>query len=480
MKFGTSGLRGLVGDMTDAACAAWVSAFLVHLERQDARPAAILVGRDLRPSSPRIARACLGAIRARGLAAVDCGALPTPALALEAMARGAGAIMVTGSHIPADRNGLKFYRPDGEMTKADEAGVLAAMADPAPAAVRPDGAWAREEAGPGAASPGARWRARAAALAAPGALKGLRLGVWLHSAVGADWLAEALAALGAEVAAFGRSSDFVPVDTEAVDARTAASLAERVHEGRLDALVATDGDGDRPLLLDETGTLVRGDALGLLAARALGADAVATPVTASSALERTGWFCRVARTRIGSPFVIEAMSSLAAAGARLPAGYEANGGFLLGAASQGPGGALAALPTRDALAPLLAILAQARSAGTPLSRLVASLPPRATASDRLTEIDPVAATGLLAALAADAGLRAAAGAAAGSAAPVGFDLLDGVRIMLAGDEILHLRASGNAPELRIYAEAAAAPRAAALVAAGRGWAAAALAAARGA
>jgi hypothetical protein len=34
--------------------------------------------------------------------------------------------MVTGSHIPFDRNGLKFYRPEGEITKADEAGILAA------------------------------------------------------------------------------------------------------------------------------------------------------------------------------------------------------------------------------------------------------------------------------------------------------------------------------------------------------------------
>ena len=36
--------------------------------------------------------------------------------------------MVTGSHIPFDRNGLKFYRPDGEITKADEAGIVAALA----------------------------------------------------------------------------------------------------------------------------------------------------------------------------------------------------------------------------------------------------------------------------------------------------------------------------------------------------------------
>ncbi len=34
--------------------------------------------------------------------------------------------MVTGSHIPFDRNGLKFYRPEGEISKADELAILAA------------------------------------------------------------------------------------------------------------------------------------------------------------------------------------------------------------------------------------------------------------------------------------------------------------------------------------------------------------------
>jgi phosphomannomutase len=471
MKFGTSGLRGLVSDMTDAACAAWVAAFLDHLARLGAAPEAVFVGRDLRPSSPRIAAACAAAARAAGLRAVDCGALPTPALALEAAACGAAAVMVTGSHIPADRNGLKFYRPDGEMTKADEAGVLAARADPAPRAARPGGV------GDGAAAARARWRARAAALAAPGALGGLRVGVWLHSAVGADWLAEALSGLGAEVTALDRSDVFVPVDTEAVDAATAARLAGFVRDNRLDALASTDGDGDRPLVVDERGSVVRGDALGLLAARALGADAVATPVTSSSALERAGWFGRVVRTRIGSPFVIEGMARLSAEGARLPAGYEANGGFLLGASTRGPaGGLIDALPTRDALAPIVAALSQAAASGSPLSRLIASLPARATASDRLPAIDPSAAARLLASLAADEALRAAAARAALGGAPTGLDLIDGVRMTLSGDEVLHLRASGNAPELRAYAEAADPARAAAMTAGALAWAAGRLAA----
>ena len=51
------------------------------------------------------------------------GPLPTPALALAAAQRGAAGLMVTGSHIPDNRNGIKFYRPDGEISKADEEAI---------------------------------------------------------------------------------------------------------------------------------------------------------------------------------------------------------------------------------------------------------------------------------------------------------------------------------------------------------------------
>ena len=152
----------------------------------------------------------------------------------------------------------------------------------------------------------------------------------------------------------------MPIDTEAVAPADAARIAAWVAEHRLDALVSTDGDGDRPLVADETGAVLRGDAVGILTARALGADAVATPLNATTAIERSGWFARVERTRIGSPFVIAALERLAAAGAALPVGFEANGGFLLGGVATGADGrTLAPLPTRDAMTPILALLAAA-------------------------------------------------------------------------------------------------------------------------
>lgn len=459
MDFGTSGLRGLVDDMTDAACEAWMGAFIAHLADAGERPREMLVGRDLRPSSPRIAAACLRAAAAAGLRAADCGALPTPALAQEALRRGAPAAMVTGSHIPFDRNGVKFYRPDGELTKTDEPGVRAARSRTPPQA--PGGVVVTET---GVA---ARYLDRAMAAIAANALRGRRIGVHQHSAVGRDLLVEALRRAGAETIALDRVETFTPVDTEAVDPAHAAKLRAWAQAHGLDAVVSTDGDGDRPLVADEAGAMIRGDALGILVARHVGADAVATPVSSSSALERSGWFAHVARTRIGSPYVIEALSRLAADGARLPVGFEANGGFLLGADATGPSGeTIPALPTRDALLPILTVLAMAGD--EPLSALRATLPRRATASDRLPATPPALAAPLLEALARDAGRRAAFCAALGAGPPTAVDLTDGVRMTFEDGRVLHLRRSGNAPELRAYAEAEEADTAAALAAAGLG------------
>src|SRR5690606_10336913 len=116
LKFGTSGLRGLAIDLVGAGSRRYAAAFLRHL-RGRGPVTRMLVGRDLRASSPDIARAVIAAL---DVEVIDCGELPSPARALEAMRRQAPAIMVTGSHIPADRNGLKFYRPTGEIDKEDE------------------------------------------------------------------------------------------------------------------------------------------------------------------------------------------------------------------------------------------------------------------------------------------------------------------------------------------------------------------------
>ena len=133
-------------------------------------------------------------------------------------------------------------------------------------------------------------------------------------------------------------------------------------------------------------------------------------------------------------------------------GYEANGGFLLGSSVAIEGRPLAPLMTRDAVLPVLLVLAAARRAQCSISALMAGLPNRHSHSGRLQEIDTAACRSLL-----SSGCESweAVGALLGdgSSAIRGVDRLDGVRATFANGDIVHVRASGNAPELRCYSEA---------------------------
>ena len=402
---------------------------------------AVHVGCDLRPSSGALVEAVISACEQVGVATVDHGAVPTPALALVAMQDRAGAIMVTGSHIPADRNGLKFYRPDGEIGKADETAILAALDNGAPDA-HPPGERTQSE----AARTG--YIDRYLSAFGPEALRGLRIGVYEHSSVARDIIREVLLGLGAEAVALARSDTFIPVDTEAVDPGTRNQLSDWCRDHALDALVSTDGDADRPMVTDATGRIVPGDVLGPITARFLGAETICTPVSSNTMVDEMGLFQSVRRTKIGSPFVIAAMEEA------LPGrvvGYEANGGFLLGFEAFGGAGPLASLMTRDCLLPIIVPLVAAKVAKSDLQGLVAALPARFTASDRLTEIPTEKSKAFIDQLSTDT--QASAAFFAERAPESTRDLTDGLRIYFSDNTIIHLRPSGNAPEFRCYTEA---------------------------
>ncbi len=434
VKFGTSGLRGLVVDMTPDLIADYTRAFL----RSCDVGTGLFIGHDLRASSPDMAAIVGQTARALGVDIYGCGALPTPALALAAGAAGAGAIMVTGSHIPADRNGLKFYSTAGEILKQDEQAILNHLGQNGDAP-NPGKAIAQSDAG-------AQFVDRYVRAFGGDALIGRRIGVYTHSAVGRDLLMTLLSLLGADVVELGRSEVFIPVDTEAYDPEIGAMLAGWTQEHGLDAIVSTDGDSDRPMVTDETGQVIAGDILGQITSVVLGADRIVTPISSNSGVLQKA-FSGVSLTKIGSPYVIAGMQELADA---KTAGYEANGGFLLGYEAQGPAGALMPLMTRDSFLPIVSVLHAAK--GQTLSQLVAQEPAVFTAADRLQNIATQRSNALVATLVNDAAARAEFVRFAGST-EVKLDLTDGMRVILKNGVTLHLRPSGNAPELRLYVEA---------------------------
>jgi len=542
LRFGTSGLRGLVRDMTDLEIYVNARGFLDYLrgagEIEAGGPVALAEDlRDVDPSSglessPRIARAVARAVTDAGMRAVHCGQVPTPALASWAGARDERqgkqpmpCVMVTGSHIPADRNGVKFYRKSGEILKSDEAGILEAVKTmrqrvmgegPGRELFRPDGMLAVPQARllVDRAAERAYLDRYVAPFAGTRPLEGMTIVVYQHSAVGRDLLVEILEELGARAVPVERTEHFVPVDTEDVSAADEQKFRAFAARYRPDAIVSTDGDSDRPLCVDETGRFHRGDVLGIVTAEWLGARYAAVPISTTDALDlrlaaRTHELGRepmaVEKTPIGSPYVIAAMQRAVARGTTSVVAWEANGGFLTATDFAFGSGTLSALPTRDAVLPLLAALLAARQRGLKLSELFAELPARATRAGLLDEFPVESSRSIIAQLSPSATdvvelgfdgstmavlrrgelaperLDPASPAAVDAqtlraaiqryfTAEHGFGLLervnyvDGVRAFFAGGDIAHLRPSGNAPQLRIYAVSSSQQRADEIVA----------------
>jgi phosphomannomutase len=513
LKFGTSGRRGLVADLSQLEIYINVRGELEYLqtlarEAGGIRPGEpFYVGTDLRPSSTEfvpeqqnrgeLAQAVLQAVTDAGMTPVFLGAIPTPAITFYALARRCGSIMVTGSHIPFDRNGYKTNTSAGELLKDHEAPIAASVLK-----VRQqicdqnfsqslfdetgrfkDGHRAlppREEGAEEA------YISRYTDFFRGFSLKRKRILVYEHSAVGRDILRRVLEAFDAEVIPSGRSDQFVPIDTENIDAtqlKTIQALADEasaVH-GPLDAVVSLDGDSDRPLVLgiERDTDKVRffgGDLVGMIVAEYLNADAIVVPISCNDGIDRGPLASRLeGKTRIGSPFVIAGIEAAKAKGKKAVCGWEANGGFLLGSDLHRGNHVLSALPTRDSVLPILCTLLSAHEKGVTLPELFAKLPRRFSRAALLKNFPrPVAARIVSHFSPADSAIKQLEYPANGNKAEAdrlrerlnpffptqfGFDgivrlnYVDGVRITFGNGDVVHVRPSGNADELRVYAVA---------------------------
>jgi phosphomannomutase len=510
LGFGTSGRRGKVVDLSQLEVYLNALAELEYLQSLPLSEGGIQKGDpfyfacDLRPSSSEfvsqeqgrgeIAQAIVAAIADAGMKAVNLGRIPTPALASYALTRSKGSIMVTGSHIPFDRNGYKTNSSRGELLKEQEAPINERVR-----LVRKrlyEQPWDQSRFDQRGmlksghqALPEEQGEARAAYIDrftrffAGSTLKGRRILVYQHSAVGRDLLVEILEQLNAEVVKGGRSETFVPIDTENIDAPQLAVIQaladEAAGSGPLDAVVSTDGDSDRPLVLGvdpKTGQVqfFGGDLLGMVVAAYLQADAVIVPISCNDGIDR-GPLASVVepKTRIGSPFVIAGMEAALAKGKKRVCGWEPNGGFLTGSPISRNGAILSPLLTRDAGLPILGVLFAAEQSRLSLIDLFQRLPRRFSRAALLKQFPRATALKIVGRFSppADAqeikkDLAQFFTPALGFAAIDRLDYTDGVRILFSNGEVAHVRPSGNADELRIYAVADTQSRADAMAAMG--------------
>lgn len=438
VKFGTSGARGLVVDFTASVTQAYVINFISVLQKKEAvKTVAIAI--DNRPSSYAIALDCVNALISVGVDYNFYGVVPTPALANYAFQNNIPAIMVTGSHIPFDRNGLKFYTSKGEITKTEELEITSC-----------DNTFkVKESITELKINSEARdsYIKRYTEFFPKDCLHSMRIGIYEHSSAGRDLYRKIFEDLGATVISLGRTQGFVSIDTEAVSEDDKQRAKAWRKEYKLDALFSTDGDGDRPLLTDEHGEWLRGDILCILCAIALKIDAVATPISSNSLVSLCQKFSKVLFTKIGSPYVIDGLMDLQQKYNSV-AGFEANGGFILVSEIHGDHTSLPALPTRDSVLPALVVLANYGRSG--ISDAINALPQRFTYSDRIQNFPADISKKLI-----EMGQRdphKLMNILDISLGMVNRDYTDGVRLTLVDSSIIQIRSSVNTPELRIYSE----------------------------
>jgi phosphomannomutase len=434
VAFGTSGARGLVNDMTNEVCFAYTLGFLQHTLKNNRAKKIVAFGGDLRLSTPRIIAACIAAAKSLGFECYYQGFLPSPALTLYSLRKEIPSVMVTGSHIPDDRNGIKFCDYYGEITKADETSIRSQEVE-IPEVVE-------IEALPNPNDEALKiYKEYILSLFPKNSLHGINIAFYQHSAVGRDIAVEILIELGAQVKTVGYSEKFTPVDTEAIRKEDIDFAKEVCSTGEFFCMASTDGDSDRPLLSDENGVWLKGDSLGILVGKALGIEAMAIPVSCNTATEKSGFFKEVLRTKIGSPYVIEGIKELQSKYKNV-AGFEANGGFLT-----------ENLTTRDALTPIIAAIIESKKHGLKISEFLAKLPTRYVASGIIREFPPELANRKLAELQGTDNselVKSKFIKIAGN--PVYANTVDGYRMEFENGDIIHLRKSGNAPEFRCYTE----------------------------
>ncbi|WP_405285315.1 phosphomannomutase/phosphoglucomutase [Gaopeijia maritima] len=251
-------VRGIVGSDLDAEVAGGVGrAYAADLrEAVSDRTPRVVVGRDNRPSSPALADALVAGLRSGGVDVLDIGTVPTPMVWwAEKSMKLDGAIQITGSHNPAEWNGIKMTMAGGSVYGDTIQGLRRRIVESDFA----EGQGALEERDiydDYVTDLTGRFE-----LARP-----MKVVVDCGNGSGALVAERLLEAVGVEVVPLFCTSDGTfpnhhpdpTVDENLVD------LIAKVKETGADLGVAFDGDADRVGAVDEHGQVVRGDLIVLL------------------------------------------------------------------------------------------------------------------------------------------------------------------------------------------------------------------------
>lgn len=367
--FGTDGVRGIANiEPVTAETALKLGRAAAHVFKNlesEARGRGrhkIVIGKDTRLSGYMLENALSSGILSMGVDVLFIGPLPTPGVAYVTRSLRADAgIVITASHNPYADNGIKFFRADGyKLDDKIESEIEGLVFSGEIENIRPTA----EEVGKAMRIDDAlgRYIEFAKASFPRGlTLEGVRIVV--DCAHGAAYKATpcVLRELGAEVIVYGNQPDGTNINRECGSMHP-DTMCRKVVEHAAQLGVAHDGDADRVLLCDETGTLIDGDdimaicALDMLKHGALAENTLVTTVMSNAGLDAAVQSAggKIIRTAVGDRYVIDEML---------------RGGFNLGGEQSGHLIFRDHSTTGDGLVAALQILSAMRTSGQPLSRL---------------------------------------------------------------------------------------------------------------
>ena len=359
--FGTDGIRGAtnVSPMTAEMAMKVGMAAGAYFQRGDHRHR-VVIGKDTRLSGYMLESALVAGFTSVGMDVVMVGPMPTPAVAMltQSMRADIG-VMISASHNPYADNGIKLFGPDGYKLSDEAEAAIEALIDGEIPLVPSDqiGRARRIEDAQG----------RYIHFAKSTFPENLRLDgmrVVLDCANGAAYKVapSALWELGADVVAIGVTPNGTNIN-DGVGSTAPQALAQAVIANGADIGIALDGDADRLIVVDETGTIVDGDQLmATIAAswarqgRLAGGGLVAT-VMSNLGLERhlAAQGLGLVRTKVGDRHVLEKMRS-----SGYNVGGEQSGHIILSDYAT----------TGDGLVAALQILAEVKRSGAPASEVL--------------------------------------------------------------------------------------------------------------
>ncbi|MCA8880521.1 MAG: phosphoglucosamine mutase [Rhodobacteraceae bacterium] len=312
--FGTDGVRGMANTypMTAEAVLRLGMAAGRYFRRDGSNGHRVVIGKDTRLSGYMVENALTAGLTSTGMNVLLLGPVPTPAVGyLTHSMRADLGVMISASHNPFRDNGIKFFGPDGfKLSDEAEAEIEALVAGDIVLA-QP------ENIGRATRVDDSRMRyVEYTKTTFPRSLRLSGLKIVVDCANGAAYRAapEVLWELGAEVIKIGVSPNGLNIN-DRVGSTAPQAAIEAVKAHGADLGICLDGDADRVVLVDETGTVADGDQLmALLASRWAAAGRLAdgtlvATVMSNLGLERflSGRGLKLVRTKVGDRYVVEEM-----------------------------------------------------------------------------------------------------------------------------------------------------------------------------